>query len=307
MTPEITVVICTFNPRPDYLARVLDSLRTQTLPTERWELILVDNASTPPLAPDRAVPGHPQGRVIVEPKPGLAWARKCGHTHARGSLLVYLDDDTVAAPEFLARAVRHFTADPDLGCAGPGRIIPEFEVEPDPAERRHLHMLALLDLAGDRRSTAFDVIPPGAGLVCRRSLLDPYFHLLSHDARRSAFGTKGGTLFRGEDSDMVMTVLSKGAASAQFIDLELRHLIPGFRVTPEYLLRLTRANGASSLLLKWAWHNPAAAPRPLLRRTLDLARLLLLPRESRRYALAFWQGEHEARTLMRRLAREPRS
>jgi len=37
----VSVIICTHNPRPDYLQRVLDALKAQTLPKENWELLLM--------------------------------------------------------------------------------------------------------------------------------------------------------------------------------------------------------------------------------------------------------------------------
>lgn len=49
MTPVISVVIPTHNPRTDYLVRVIEGLRGQTLPREKWELLVVDNASHVPL------------------------------------------------------------------------------------------------------------------------------------------------------------------------------------------------------------------------------------------------------------------
>ena len=48
-SPSVSVVIPTHNPRMDYLPRVLDALRGQTLPHEQWELVVVDNASRVPL------------------------------------------------------------------------------------------------------------------------------------------------------------------------------------------------------------------------------------------------------------------
>jgi len=50
-TLELTVAVCTHNPRAAFLARTLAALRAQTLASERWELLLIDNASSPPVAP----------------------------------------------------------------------------------------------------------------------------------------------------------------------------------------------------------------------------------------------------------------
>ena len=48
--PRVSVVVPTHNPRMDYLARVIDALRAQTLSPEQWELLVVDNGSKQPLA-----------------------------------------------------------------------------------------------------------------------------------------------------------------------------------------------------------------------------------------------------------------
>jgi glycosyltransferase involved in cell wall biosynthesis len=42
---NVSVIICTHNPRPHYLSRVPAALRSQTLPMEQWELLVIDNAS----------------------------------------------------------------------------------------------------------------------------------------------------------------------------------------------------------------------------------------------------------------------
>src|SRR5216684_3043522 len=39
--PSVSVIVCTHNPRSDYLRRVLDALQAQTVPMENWELLIV--------------------------------------------------------------------------------------------------------------------------------------------------------------------------------------------------------------------------------------------------------------------------
>ena len=64
MPVAISVVICTHNPNPQSLARVLGALREQTLPLAQWSLVVVDNASTHPIAAAEAatLDWHPAGR-----------------------------------------------------------------------------------------------------------------------------------------------------------------------------------------------------------------------------------------------------
>ena len=50
MKMQISVIICAHNSRTDYLTRVLEALKKQTLDPKRWELTIVDNGSRKPVA-----------------------------------------------------------------------------------------------------------------------------------------------------------------------------------------------------------------------------------------------------------------
>lgn len=145
--PRVTVVIPTHNPRADYLARVVDALRKQTLQREQWEIILVDNGSRVPLKAGAVKSGkvetlegydaencidlswHANARVVREDKLGLTFARLRGFVEAKGELIVMVDDDNVLAPDYLETGVRIAHEHPMLGAFG-GKCLPEFEVEP---------------------------------------------------------------------------------------------------------------------------------------------------------------------------------
>jgi cellulose synthase/poly-beta-1,6-N-acetylglucosamine synthase-like glycosyltransferase len=71
LTMPLSVIICSHNPRPDYLRRVLGALKAQTLPKERWELLFIDNASKEPLAEKYNLSWQSYGRCINEEKSGL--------------------------------------------------------------------------------------------------------------------------------------------------------------------------------------------------------------------------------------------
>jgi glycosyltransferase involved in cell wall biosynthesis len=147
MTPVISVVIPTHNPRMDYLARVIDALREQTLSKDLWELVIVDNGSRVPLRAARPkdqktkrqkdsdteqtidLSWHPQARIVREERLGLTFARLRGFAEAKGALIVMVDDDNVLAPDYLETAVRIAEERPMLGAFG-GKSLPEFEHEP---------------------------------------------------------------------------------------------------------------------------------------------------------------------------------
>lgn len=59
----VSVIIPTHNPRRDYLSRVVDALRVQTLPHEEWEVLVVDNGSREPLKAGRRQTAKPRSLV----------------------------------------------------------------------------------------------------------------------------------------------------------------------------------------------------------------------------------------------------
>jgi len=103
---DISVVICTHNPRPAYLRRVLQALRNQVLPLNQWELHLIDNASQEELEPGTwDLSWHPHGRLLREEDIGLSNARMRGMREAGADLLVFVDDDNVLDPSYLSEVI----------------------------------------------------------------------------------------------------------------------------------------------------------------------------------------------------------
>jgi glycosyltransferase involved in cell wall biosynthesis len=113
---HLSVVVCTYN-RMDLLAGCLDSLAGQTLPADRFEVIVVDNNSVDGTsAVVRACrAGRGNLRYVVEARQGLSHARNRGCQEAVGTHLVYLDDDARVPPTYLASVCRVLERhDPDI-------------------------------------------------------------------------------------------------------------------------------------------------------------------------------------------------
>ncbi|MES2937394.1 MAG: glycosyltransferase [Pseudomonadota bacterium] len=272
--PALGVILCVHNPHAGRLQRVLDALAAQTLPRAEWTLLLVDNASQPPLgARGLALPAN--ARTIDEPELGLTAARLAGIRAADSEILVLIDDDTVAAPDYLEVALRLMRAHPDIGAAG-GRIAGEFEVAPAPWMRGFLGVLALRDF-GDRpiRALAPNQIGPwepcGAGMVLRRQVGLAYARMVSADARRR-LDRVGQRLSSCGDTDLARTASDLDLYLAYEPGLRLTHLIPAGRLRLGYLVRITysiqrdgwlllRMRGMSCQLAGWRlWVHRLAAP-----------------------------------------------
>lgn len=247
---KLSVIICTHNPRPDHLARTLAGLRAQTLPATEWELIVVDNASSQPL--DAAVATwHPHARVCAEPRRGLPSARLRGLAEAGGELIVFVDDDNVLAPDYLATAARIAAAEPELGAFG-GQIHGEFERPPKPWFAARLDRLAIREFSAPAQSRQPDpaVAPCGAGLCVRTAVGRRYREIAQSDPRRLALGRSGRQLAAGDDLDLAFTACDLGLEIGRRPELRLTHLIPADRLTLRYFAGVTRGHAKASLQLE---------------------------------------------------------
>lgn len=110
-TVFISVVIPAYN-EEKYLPACLRALQEQTYPANRYEIIVVDNASTDATADVARRFGV---RVVHEPVKGVARARQAGFEAARGQVIASTDADTVAPRWWLSRIAEHMEQDPDLG------------------------------------------------------------------------------------------------------------------------------------------------------------------------------------------------
>lgn len=128
MTLALSVIVCTHNPRLDYIQCTLESIRDQrSLDQQSWELIVVDNASDQPVAEHVDLSWHPAARVLVEKHLGLIHARFTGFHAASGEVLLYVDDDNVLAPDYLHQVLAVVGQAPKLGAVG-GKSLPRYEL-----------------------------------------------------------------------------------------------------------------------------------------------------------------------------------
>lgn len=255
---KISAIICTHDPRPQYLRRVLEALNKQTLDKREWELLLIDNASREPLKAGAVKGGkvarsegneaeswldlswHANARVIREDKVGLTHARLRGIDEAKGELIVFIDDDNLLAPDYLERCVRISADWPQLGVWG-GSVAGEFEVPPPEWINRFLPGMVVYEIDRDYWSNIAvwsSAIPFGAGMCVRTQLALSYAAGVKNDPLRQTLGRTGAAMTASEDVDLAYTVIGEGFGTARFKDLKITHLIPKERLTEDYVVRL---------------------------------------------------------------------
>jgi glycosyltransferase involved in cell wall biosynthesis len=102
--PRISVVVPTFN-RRRLLSRSLETLRTQEAPAGLYEIVVVVDGSRDGTEAMLAglAGGSDRIRFFTQPNRGLAAARNRGAAEARGEVVLFLDDDMLAAPDVVTR------------------------------------------------------------------------------------------------------------------------------------------------------------------------------------------------------------
>jgi len=264
---DLTIVICSHNPRADFLNRTLRALQEQTLPLENWELLLVDNASAKPLAASWDLSWHCHGRHISEHELGLSAARQRGMQEAASDLLIFVDDDNVLDGNYLRYALEIKQSWPTLGVWGSGVINPEYELPPDAYVKRLLPYLAVRTTEKPCWSNVFSAkkaIPWGAGL-CVRSKVANAYRRICNESEIVITGRRGDALLGSEDDEISRVACHYGLGMGVFPELKLTHLIAKKRVSPEYLLQLYEGIELPDVLLEYKWTGitPSSPYRPL--------------------------------------------
>lgn len=116
--PAITVVVPTFR-RPGGVRRLVGALAAQDLEPERWEAIVVDDASgedTAAALDDVVARSECNIRAVhLDRNGGPARARNEGTLLAAAPVVAFIDDDCVPEPGWLRAMLGAFERNPELG------------------------------------------------------------------------------------------------------------------------------------------------------------------------------------------------
>jgi GT2 family glycosyltransferase len=119
----ISVIICTAF-RPQLLLRCLNSVIAQNISSKDFEIIVINNA---PINDDEikeivsSLKTSIKITYALEKQVGLSFARNLGIKVAEGDILVFIDDDAYATPNWLENLQQVYNNYPDAGAVG-GRI-----------------------------------------------------------------------------------------------------------------------------------------------------------------------------------------
>ncbi len=117
--PTVSVIVPTFG-RPDALAACVVALRQMDYPSDRFEILVVDDGSPIPVQIPPG-PARPRVHLIRQVNQGPAVARNRAAAAATGDVLAFTDDDCRPHPSWLRALVDALDEHPDALLGGDTR------------------------------------------------------------------------------------------------------------------------------------------------------------------------------------------
>ena len=237
---QVSVVICTYN-RPNVLVGVLETLQTQVdVDRIEWEIVIVDNDPdlSAKLVYDRIRDtGQLRIRYVSERKIGLSHARNRAICESNGEIVVFLDDDVLVGPHWLAEILGTFERT-GADCVG-GRVMVKWEGTPEPVVRACEKELVAFD-KGDRDFRfAGREGPIGANLALRASLF------VDQTAFSPELGRSEGNLMGCEEIELLLRLGRQRRAIWYSAGAAVLHRTDGERLGSAYYRRREYWNGVS--------------------------------------------------------------
>lgn len=227
--PFISVIIPTHN-RSALLRQTVETFLAQDYPANRWELLLVDNASTDDTwsVITRLASRDDRIRGLREPRKGAHFARNSGALAAKGEILYFTDDDMLAEPNLLSAILEGFDADPKVA-AVTGKILPQWDTEPPVWVLEHCRN-ALLSLNDLGESLIVSDDDPGV-FSCHQAVVRDAFI----DAGGFNPDTNAGVFTGDNETGLNIKIRQLGFRFAYVGTAVTHHMIPASRMTQRYL------------------------------------------------------------------------
>jgi glycosyltransferase involved in cell wall biosynthesis len=180
-SPFISIIICTYN-RGGYIRDNLHSLFQTNASPGQFEILIIDNNSTDNTSAviNEAIARHPSFNLkyIKESKQGTSHARNRGIQEASAPILLFLDDDIIAPPQFLPAWISFFEKNPGASGAG-GNINVQYD-DPRPPWMSYflLPLLGYHNHGNTMKEYKTGNFPFGGNMAFRKEVFERYgnFH-----------------------------------------------------------------------------------------------------------------------------------
>jgi glycosyltransferase involved in cell wall biosynthesis len=161
--PFVSVIIPVYNDR-ERLCLCLEALEKQTYACDRYEVVVVDNASSEPVGAE--VKRFPHASAEYESRPGSYAARNRGIAASRGEILAFTDADCIPSECWLEEGVAGLTTQCSTIIGGRIDVFPVNTAHPTAVE---LYEMAFAFPQHQTVKSGFSVT---ANLITKREVID---------------------------------------------------------------------------------------------------------------------------------------
>jgi len=191
-------------------------------------------------------------RYVYDGGAGSSYARNRAVEEARGDLILFIDDDAVAEPDWAAEMLAEIERRQlDVAC---GMVLPRWSIEPPCWLGPSLYV----------RLAVHDPARIAVASRAEREMIHNYFSANVGFRRRTFamfgnfrqdLGVMGGNPMSGEDTELFARIISRGGAVGFAPRARVHHMIPPERMRRPYLLRKSYAFGYGSAVAGGRSHN----------------------------------------------------
>lgn len=238
---EISAIISTYN-RAQFLEGLFDSVLNQTIDCSRYEIVIVNNNCTDNTEELclRFIKSNPGVKVTycIESRQGLSFGRNRGITESVGSVITFLDDDALIAPDFFEKTLTFFEQHPKVNAIGGKILLHYMEKKPDWYNPYLASLLGFFD-KGDKEQVFSKDYFRGSNMSFRKEVFE------KHEGFNTTLGRVGKNLSGNEEKELFYRFKSEGEEMWYVPSTVVYHLVPIERTYPEFVKRQAIGTGSS--------------------------------------------------------------
>jgi glycosyltransferase involved in cell wall biosynthesis len=235
-----SIIVCTYN-RCIQLEQCLKSVCVQNYPAGQYEILVIDNNSidNTPFVVGNLIKAHPKHniRYILEEKQGLSVARNRGVIEAKSEIVVFIDDDAMAEPDWLPEILSSFK-DANVYAVG-GRVELKFPKSPPKWLKSQFIRTFLSEFIPDSNTEYVHQgkgnLPVGCNLAFRRKALDLAGKFDPN------LGRCGLDVIGGEEIKVLQKLQSLNRMLVIQPKAIVFHIVPNERMNKDYFYKINAA------------------------------------------------------------------
>lgn len=240
----ITVAVITYN-RAAILEECLQSLKNQTIKSEFFELIVIDNNSTDHTqeVAKQFASFFSHFRIVKEMNQGVSNARNRGYAEARTEWILYLDDDVKALENVIEQALDTINNFPYKIFSG--IYLPWYKYGKPYwyKDKYALFNNFKYDRVSAMRPNANEYLIGGI-MVANKQILQEI------GGFNTRLGMKGNKIAYNEEPDLQLRLLKKGIKTGHDPNLKVYHLVPTNKIEVEWFFKSAFAQGRDNVEMR---------------------------------------------------------